>query len=441
MTIDFNRYLGMQQRNPYIITVLLRDKMKTRAKIILIVVLLAGVAIFWASQSTVRSQQAVKKAQEKVQTPEDFEYLKALPYTQWSDTKGNEKQRGVSFYDKKLAYPGYNLYTNDEDEVYLTDMNGKRVNTWHIPGKYNCEYAQLLDDGNLVVVCANQAIVKVDWMSKPIWEHDFRVHHDVAMLPDGSYLTLLREMTDYKSQPVVFDSIIHVSPEGKILSRWNTADKIHEIARFHPPHPMEAKGEDDIRKTWKKQVRIDYYHMNTIQVLPATELGKRDHRFQAGNLLVCFRNVSLVAILDRDTMNIVWTWGPGVVQMPHMPTMLPDSHILIYDNGSQARPYTRIVELEPVSKRIVWEYKANPPESFFSHWQGSAQRLPNGNTLICESTKALVFEVTKEGKTVWRFWSPEVKNTRRKRIYRFMRLPKDKVDRIRAKLDQERIAQ
>ena len=133
-------------------------------------------------------------------------------------------------------------------------------------------------------------------------------------------------------------------------------------------------------------------------------------------------------------MKIIWTWGPGQVQLPHMPTMLSSGHILIYDNGTEKRPYSRVIELEPVSGHILWEYKAKPPESFFSHWQGSAQRLPNGNTLICESTKALVFEVTRDGKIVWRFWSPEVKNTRRKRIYRFMRLPKDKVERNLAKV-------
>ncbi len=272
----------------------------------------------------------------------------------------------------------------------------------------------------------------MDWNSKPLWEHKLRIHHDIEVLSDGSYLTLLSRRTKYKSQSVLFDNIIHVSPQGEVLDQWDTADKSDQIAKFHPPHPMETSGEQNIRKKWKKQVRIDYYHMNTVQLLPETDLGKRDQRFKAGNIIVCFRNVNLIAILDRRTMDIVWTWGPGQVQLPHMPTMLSNGNILIYDNGTQ-RKYSRIIEVEPLTGRIVWEYKGNPPESFFSHWQGSAQRLPNGNTLICESTKAFVFEVTRDGKIVWKFWSPEVKNTRRKRIYRFIRLPKEKVEPILAK--------
>ena len=402
--------------------------MKRSIKITIAAVVLAGIGMaFWSF--TRPEKPHPRNSSNKSDPAEQYEFLKALPYVQWTDTKGNESQRGVTHYDEKLAYSGYNLYTNDENEVYLTDMSGKSVQKWQLPGKKHCEYAELLRDGSIVVVCANQAIVRLDWNSKPIWDHKLRAHHDIEVLPDDSYFTLLRHRTKYKDHWVVFDTIIRVSPSGEILSHWRTADKIQEIAKFHKPHPMEIAGEEKIRKEWKRNVRIDYYHMNTVQLLPETNLGKKDRRFRAGNLIICFRNVDLIAILDQDTMEIVWTWGPGQVELPHMPTMLPSGNILIYDNGTR-RKYSRIIELEPVHGRIVWEYKADPPESFFSHWQGSAQRLPNGNTLICESTKALAFEVTPGGKTVWRFLSPEVKKTRRKRIYRFLRLTPEYVEPI-----------
>lgn len=50
------------------------------------------------------------------------------------------------------------------------------------------------------------------------------------------------------------------------------------------------------------------------------------------------------------------------------------------------RDYSRVIEVEPVKRKVVWEYKAEPPESFFSGVMGGNQRLPNGNTLITEST-------------------------------------------------------
>ena len=123
---------------------------------------------------------------------------------------------------------------------------------------------------------------------------------------------------------------------------------------------------------------------------------------------------------------MVWSYGPGVLELQHTPTMLPNGRILIFDNGSH-RGYTRVIELEPKSREIVWEYRGSPPESFFSKWRGIAQRLHNGNTLITESGRGHVFEITRAGEVVWEFWNPEVKNGKRKRIYRMIRLRPDQV--------------
>jgi hypothetical protein len=106
--------------------------------------------------------------------------------------------------------------------------------------------------------------------------------------------------------------------------------------------------------------------------------------------------------------------------------MLSSGNILIFDNGAQ-RGYTRVLELEPASRTIAWEYRGTPPESFFSRWQGNAQRLDNGNTLITESDRGHVFEITREGEIVWEFWNPEIEDDKRKRIYRMVRLPASRV--------------
>ena len=56
--------------------------------------------------------------------------------------------------------------------------------------------------------------------------------------------------------------------------------------------------------------------------------------------------------------------------------------------------------------KIEWEYVADPPQSFYSALLAGAERLPNGNTLICESMKGRVFEVTPEGEIVWQYINP-----------------------------------
>jgi outer membrane protein assembly factor BamB len=108
-------------------------------------------------------------------------------------------------------------------------------------------------------------------------------------------------------------------------------------------------------------------------------------------------------------------------------TALAGLVLLVFDNGSR-RGASRVVELDPETLEVSWQYPAEPGGSFFSRWRGGAQRLANGNTLITESEKGRVFEVTPAGEVVWEFWNPEVVDGQRKRIYRFHRVPRSHVE-------------
>jgi hypothetical protein len=58
------------------------------------------------------------------------------------------------------------------------------------------------------------------------------------------------------------------------------------------------------------------------------------------------------------------------------------------------------------SNQIVWIYSSKDNTAFFSHIGSSAQRLPNGNTLIGASTTGQIFEVTSKGELVWEYINP-----------------------------------
>ena len=62
-------------------------------------------------------------------------------------------------------------------------------------------------------------------------------------------------------------------------------------------------------------------------------------------------------------------------------------------------------------------------EDFYSRVISGAQRLKNGNTLICEGLKGIIHEVTMDKKTVWKYNLP-IQN---KSIFRAYRYPKDYV--------------
>jgi hypothetical protein len=107
--------------------------------------------------------------------------------------------------------------------------------------------------------------------------------------------------------------------------------------------------------------------------------------------------------------------------------MLANGNILIFDNGTK-RKFSKVIELEPLTRTVEWEYVSDPPKDFFTHSRGSAQRLPNGNTLMCEGDKGRALEVTKDGEIVWEWVNPEIVEHHRPQIYRMMRLLPETVD-------------
>jgi hypothetical protein len=90
--------------------------------------------------------------------------------------------------------------------------------------------------------------------------------------------------------------------------------------------------------------------------------------------------------------------------------MLDNGNILVFDNGphrqGEIQSYSRVLEVNPKTNEIEWEYKSNPSSEFFGSFQSGAQRLPNGNTMICEGPSGRIFEVTAEKELVWDFISP-----------------------------------
>jgi len=96
----------------------------------------------------------------------------------------------------------------------------------------------------------------------------------------------------------------------------------------------------------------------------------------------------------------------------HQSEFLKNGHIMLFDNkGGNKQSYykfnkSRIIEFDPFTQQIYWEYTGDNQKLFFSHWLGYNQRLPNGNTLITESTQGHIFEVTPNKEIVWEYYNP-----------------------------------
>jgi hypothetical protein len=382
------------------------------------------------------------------QRPEDWaerlEQLRAIPYLGYSERAAEGSTAGVVLYDAQKAFDGYNFYcARARGRASLFDMDGREVHAWRYSPTVD-DYAILLENGDLLVVVRHAFLLRLNWDSEVIWKHRMAAHHDIVQAPDGGFYTILRESKQHREMRVWFDVVAHLTEDGAVMETWSTYDHLDEIKgaldtrsfwdtlldSALAEYSAHEDGENKVREKMAQHHELhDYFHVNTVSLIPPNELEQKDSRFQHGNILICFRNVNQIAVLEKDTYRIVWSWGEGALEWPHHPTMLENGHILVFDNGTRRR-YSRAVELNPLTEEVVWEYAAEPEEEFFSFFRGSVQRLPNGNTLICESDNGRVFEVTQEGGIVWTWLNPGIRGGHRESLYRVMRLPRAKVENL-----------
>jgi len=323
---------------------------------------------------------------------------------------------GVRMCDRSKCFDGYTLFSTAFGYTeYLIDLNGMVVHTWPVT---KSQLAELRPDGHLLVDRYEK-----DWYSgggldellpdgKRVWHWNGPCHHDFEVLPNDNIICLTGRNEppcegfyppDLEPPQMRTDVVVEIDRSGTVVWEFSFSDHIAELcdlAGLPQPVRYEVLAPDGM---FKPCIQSDWAHTNTIEVLPDTPLGRRDARFRAGNLLFSFRELDIIGIIDRDREEVVWAWGLGILDGQHQPTMLPDGHILIFDNGTY-RGYSAVVEMDPESEEVVWQYEDG--DDFYSPYRSSAQRLPNGNTLICESDAGRIFEVTAEKEVVWDYYSP-----------------------------------
>ena len=312
----------------------------------------------------------------------------------------------------------------------------------------------------------------------PYWSarqhHDYQVSGNPVgywvpgMDPDPNFDKMLllthNDVRKPKISPQLLleDRLIEIDREGNILWEWHMLDHFNEFgldetaknAMFRNPNTQHAgpEGQGDI------------FHVNCASYLgPNHWFDEGDERFNPENIIMDSREANIMWIVSHETGEIVWRVGPdftktpelrmfGTIVGPHHTHMIPkglpgEGNIMVYDNGGWAgygapnqfsktglkvtrRDSSRVVEFDPTTLEIVWECTGEPTGSgggfnfngnyFYSPLTSSAQRLPNGNTMICEGCSAIIREYTREQKLVWEYVFPDIGQSL---LYRAYRIP------------------
>jgi hypothetical protein len=337
----------------------------------------------------------------------------------------------ISWRDPERSWPGYTFFTAFHDGAwgaFLIDMEGEVVHEWPfsfdemwqvagMPGapdstslELSIHGAALLRDGDVILNVAGGPLTRLDRCGNYVYAVDVGAHHAVDVLADGTVLVPGRwiETERRADRPGMLPgptghyrdhTVARVSPEGELLEEQSIIDLMYGSDLAGLLFWRNGLG-------WVSAV-ADPLHANDVEYL-TEEMADAFPMFEAGDLLISLRNPATVAVLDGRTRRIKWHMiGPFFGQ--HDPDFLPNGNILVYDNRLTGnRPqmgYARVLEIDPLTREIVWEYVGTDQDPMYTHYGGKAQVLPNGNVLAVEPQGGRIIEIARGNgdDVVWQF--------------------------------------
>ena len=280
-------------------------------------------------------------------------------------------------FSSNLTYP---IVVNDQGVLVRNELNPFRgFNLDHHPdGRLAWYYTQgamweILDS-------SMQVVETLDFIGE---DSDY---HDLELREDGTRLILGQEIAvstigDSAPDPsqqerAIIDCLIQEQDaSGEVTWFWRASDHI-------PP-------EWCTHCNWNASL-IDAYHHNAFQTL------------DNGDILLCLRNMDMVAWISRTTGELLWVVGGPfsdvefadvgtVFKHPHDANLLDGNRLLLFDNGTgKANPVSRAVEylidFEAGTATQLQEWVH--PDGSYASSQGSVQRTPAGGTLVGWGTAA-----------------------------------------------------
>ncbi len=384
---------------------------------------------------------------------------------------------GLIDFDLTKAEEGYILLSpNSDTKSYLINNCGELVYQWEGSTRTGLN-TYLMENGNLLrtgqpdsfvlegggagglleIIAPDGSLV---W-SYQLSDANFRLHHDVEVLPNGNLLVLAWELiseTDaiaagmpanlIAEQGLLVEKIMEweIIGSDQINTVWEWRSWEHTVQNLDNSLPNFGEPSENpgkIKLNHSANIPQDWLHFNSI-----------DYNAERDEIIVSARAVSEFWIIDHSTTTAEAATSQGgnsgkggeilcrignpesfdggtdedrSLYRQHdarwIETGFPgEGGITVYNNGP-TRPegdYSTVDVFRPVLNpdgsyapmdqqptMPEWTYQADPdPFEFWSVRISGTARLRNGNTLICEGLDGRIFEVTEDKEIVWEYVNP-----------------------------------
>lgn len=390
---------------------------------------------------------------------------------------------GLLSLDATQTYEGYNLiYPHNQPNIFLLNNCGEIVHKWEDEDNFRPgNTAYLRPDGSIVktkrdAVVTGDAIwaggggafVEIrDWDNNLLWSFEmnndsFRLHHDIAPLPNGNILMLAWELKTREEAEAMGrlpellaqdnlwpEYVFEINPTNdEIVWEWHVWDHmIQDVDAGKPNFGIIADHKELIDINYDEHDgSADWMHANAMsynaeldQIMLSipyfNELWVIDHSTtteqaaghsggfvnSGGDLIYRWGNpeaynqgdsTDKVLFFQHDTH-----WANEFVPLNH-----PNANDIIVFNNRVGEDFSTVEIIksgwdmynsnyESFNGRFLPDTSVKTithptPQEVYSTGLSSAQLLPNGNMLICSGRQGYMFELTPDNEIVWEYKTP-----------------------------------
>jgi hypothetical protein len=225
--------------------------------------------------------------------------------------------------------------------------------------------------------------------------------HDGIKLPSGNIVMIGEEQQSLEVPPwegmttVSGNTLIELDSSGNTVWSWSSFDYLDT-----------DRWPGELSTTLGMRGDADWTHANSLDYDAAND------RF-----LLSLRHQNQVVAIDHATGDVEWLLGADSdfslesgewFASQHDAHLLPNGNLILFDNGNDkdaqvSRTAEYSLDESSMTATEVWSWDAE----LSSQTMGGAQRLDNGNTVVCASGQrgnnedGVISEVTEDGEEIW----------------------------------------
>ncbi|MBX3379298.1 MAG: aryl-sulfate sulfotransferase [Phycisphaeraceae bacterium] len=364
--------------------------------------------------------------------------------------------------------PEWTLFApTNSTTTYLIDLDGVVQHQWpsaYRPGNavYLLDAGELLRTGTDTSVAGFQAggrrgrLQRIGWDGTLQWDYQIadanrRQHHDAILLPNGNVLAIVwekktvaqavaagRNPATLSQGELWSEALLEIQPVGAtggtIVWEWHAWD--HLVQNFDAAKPNFAPP-----SSRPERININYpANTNTADWLHMNGLAYNESLDQVVVSSHNFNEVWIISHAPGANGDLLYRWGNPAAYATgtttdqklfgqHNPQWIAEGlegagHVLVYNNGLN-RPQGAYSSVEEIVPPLAEDgaYTRSPGQAFgpaasilvcnsadgaqfYSSNISGAQRLSNGNTLVCVGSSGRFIELDASCRIVWEYTDP-----------------------------------